>query len=198
MLMSETMAPSSLGEIQFRSVKSFIASLYTLVSDPSIDHIVRWSLGNNTFVILDREKFSNVILPQYFKHANFASFIKQLNIYQFQMMNPHIKHVDPVFYHPSFQKGQKNLLYQIKRRYLKSEIKKSGDIILESKTPVPKCPVNKDFITADYSQSILSHQKNENELLDEETFLKFLKQRVTFISSTNDNLKKSIIEKMTN
>ena len=61
---------------KFMNLTPFLKNLFALVSDSKSDHIVRWSLRNNTFVILDREKFSDVILPQYFKHANFPLFIK--------------------------------------------------------------------------------------------------------------------------
>ena len=62
--------------LEIKNLTSFLVNLYTLVSDSASDHIVRWNLKNNTFMIMDPETFTDVILPQYFRHANFSSFIR--------------------------------------------------------------------------------------------------------------------------
>ena len=40
-----------------------------------------WSKNGDTMVIFDSEKFAAEIIPQYFKHNNFRSFVRQLNFY---------------------------------------------------------------------------------------------------------------------
>lgn len=67
-----------------------------MVSDPSTDHIVRWTDDGNAFLVLDEFAFAKQLLPLYFRHKNFSSFIRQLNFYTFtkveQDANTHIHH----------------------------------------------------------------------------------------------------------
>lgn len=64
------------------SVAPFLRKCYEMVDDSSTDSIISWSTSaDNSFVILDTNVFSVQLLPKYFKHSNFSSFIRQLNIY---------------------------------------------------------------------------------------------------------------------
>ncbi|TQD99117.1 hypothetical protein C1H46_015236 [Malus baccata] len=60
----------------------FLTKTYDIVDDPSTNHIVSWSRDNNSFVVLDPNSFAMSLLPRYFKHNNFSSFVRQLNTYQ--------------------------------------------------------------------------------------------------------------------
>lgn len=59
----------------------FLTKTFEMVEDPSTDSIVSWSRARNSFVVWDSSKFSTTLLPRYFKHSNFSSFIRQLNTY---------------------------------------------------------------------------------------------------------------------
>jgi len=59
----------------------FLTKTFEMVEDPGTDSIVSWSQARNSFVVWDSHKFSTVLLPKYFKHSNFSSFIRQLNTY---------------------------------------------------------------------------------------------------------------------
>lgn len=59
----------------------FLTKTYELVDDPATDEIVSWSRARNSFVVWDSNKFSTTLLPRYFKHGNYSSFIRQLNTY---------------------------------------------------------------------------------------------------------------------
>jgi len=71
-----------------KKLNRFIAKTYLIVN--SDEPTVRWSHGGKSFLIFDPEKFSQTILPKYFKHNKLTSFVRQLNFYGF-----HKVRIDP-------------------------------------------------------------------------------------------------------
>ena len=63
--------------------KSFLLRLFDILNDTANNNIIHWNLQGNGIIILDIEKFSNIVLPRFFIHKNYATFIRQLNIYGF-------------------------------------------------------------------------------------------------------------------
>ncbi|XP_055410271.1 heat shock factor protein 4 isoform X2 [Bubalus kerabau] len=61
-------------------VPAFLGKLWALVGDPGTDHLIRWSPSGTSFLVSDQSRFAKEVLPQYFKHSNMASFVRQLNI----------------------------------------------------------------------------------------------------------------------
>lgn len=94
-------------------VPSFLSKLYQILEvyflcknkDRSIQEIVQWNESGKSFVIKDLPEFIDKVIPTYFKHNNFSSFVRQLNMYDFHKTRN--SNGDNIFFHKLFIKGQK-------------------------------------------------------------------------------------------
>ena len=57
-----------------------------MLEDPQFAHVVTWGPQGDCFVVKDVTEFTKSILPRMFKHSNFASFVRQLNKYDFHKL----------------------------------------------------------------------------------------------------------------
>ncbi|KAF8036221.1 hypothetical protein BT93_C2050 [Corymbia citriodora subsp. variegata] len=109
----------------------FLRKTYEMVSDKSSDRVVSWSSSRDSFVVWDQHEFSKQVLPRYFKHSYFASFIRQLNAYGFRKIDTDRWE----FANAGFRDGKKHLLKNIRRRRkLNDQTKTSSSI------PTPDYP----------------------------------------------------------
>jgi len=104
------------------NVPAFLSKLWKMVNNPEFANLICWSDDGNSFLIKNQTQFAASLLPYYYKHSNMASFIRQLNMYDFhKVMNAEAGGLkgdnDEIeFAHPLFQRGQEHLLEQIKRK----------------------------------------------------------------------------------
>ncbi|EME27275.1 Heat stress transcription factor A-1d [Galdieria sulphuraria] len=98
----------------------FLSKLYELVDDPNTTNLVSWMDSGDSFMVHRPNEFAREILPRYFKHNNFSSFVRQLNQYGFHKLDPDRW----VFGHANFVRGRKDLLLKISRK--KSHVAPEG------------------------------------------------------------------------
>ena len=116
-------------------VPDFVAKLYRMLQDPLATPSVHWASTGTSFIVTDPALFAKNVLPRHFRHRNFASFVRQLNKYDFHKVK-RPKHEDAStasafqtgdllvqeehgveaweFQHPCFLYGREELLVDIK------------------------------------------------------------------------------------
>ncbi|KAJ9499358.1 kinase-regulated stress-responsive transcription factor skn7 [Exophiala xenobiotica] len=102
----------------------FVRKLYKMLEDPTYSSVVRWGDDGDSFVVLENEKFTKSILPKHFKHSNFASFVRQLNKYDFHKVRQNNEEGGTSIYganawefrHPEFKANSKATLDNIRRK----------------------------------------------------------------------------------
>ncbi|KAF2772533.1 heat shock transcription factor 2 [Teratosphaeria nubilosa] len=117
------MDPSSSGPSANNS-SDFVRKLYKMLESPQDESVVRWGNEGDSFVVLENEKFTKHILPKHFKHSNFASFVRQLNKYDFHKVRHNNEEggASPYgpgaweFKHPDFKMNNKDALDNIRRK----------------------------------------------------------------------------------
>jgi len=99
----------------------FIKKLYQMVDDHhnAKTGLAMWSQDGAAFMVDKTSKFPHEVLPSYFKHNNYSSFVRQLNKYRFHKVKLSQEAIDDSmseFQHPFFKQGQLQQLANVKRK----------------------------------------------------------------------------------
>jgi hypothetical protein len=111
---------------------SFIEKLYILCNTNDIFHkkSISWNPDNTSFIISNIDYFQKNILPKYFKHNNYSSFVRQLNMYNFSRKTSDntLNNFKECFTNKYFTKDNQSNLHKIirkknyKRKYEDDEV----------------------------------------------------------------------------
>lgn len=70
-----------------RAVSTFLKKTFQLLSvelsliqEPQTHCCVRWAPSGVGFIVTNEDLFSKTVLPKYFKHSNYSSFVRQVTI----------------------------------------------------------------------------------------------------------------------
>lgn len=111
--------------VQQKGASEFVKKLFRMLDDTSYSTIVSWSPSGDSFIVRDMNDFTKYVLPRHFRHSNFASFVRQLNKYDFHKVKKEGGEGQTValgvdqqweFRHPAFLKGREDLLDNVKRK----------------------------------------------------------------------------------
>ncbi|ORX62133.1 hypothetical protein DM01DRAFT_1331593 [Hesseltinella vesiculosa] len=100
-----------------------------MVGDIQYQHLIAWTYSGTSFIVCNITEFSRDVLPKHFKHNNFSSFVRQLNMYGFHKVNKSPRGHRTLaenqiweFSHNKFLRGRPELLDEIKRKALETDL----------------------------------------------------------------------------
>ncbi|KAK9819627.1 hypothetical protein WJX72_000403 [[Myrmecia] bisecta] len=93
------------------AIAAFLEKTWHLVDDKSTDDIISWTQNGTTFTVWKTKEFAKQLLPTVFKHSNYSSFCKNLNIYRFKKLSSR----QHEFQHEHFVQHDKSRLARIRR-----------------------------------------------------------------------------------
>ena len=95
-----------------QAVTSFVSKLYEMLEKPEYHSIISWAPNGDSFVVHSMTEMQQSLLPHYFKHSNFSSFVRQLNLYRFTKIG---ESTTWEFRHENFRKDHPELLTHVRR-----------------------------------------------------------------------------------
>lgn len=93
---------------------AFLSKTYEIFSMHEFANVCGWNASGDTIIVSQLEAFVAMVLPRFFKHRNFPSFVRQLNLYGFHKTVLDSKRLE--FQHPYFKRDRPDLLHLIKRK----------------------------------------------------------------------------------
>eukprot|EP00613_Pedinella_sp_CCMP2098_P052960 CAMPEP_0171887594 /NCGR_PEP_ID=MMETSP0992-20121227/42546_1 /TAXON_ID=483369 /ORGANISM="non described non described, Strain CCMP2098" /LENGTH=107 /DNA_ID=CAMNT_0012514387 /DNA_START=138 /DNA_END=457 /DNA_ORIENTATION=- len=94
-----------------RRVAPFISKLYDIATRHP--EMCGFGESGDSLVVHDEKKLEELVLPQYFRHGNYRSFVRQLNLYEFKK---DANRTLIIYRHPHFLRGRPDLLHLMERQ----------------------------------------------------------------------------------
>ena len=165
----------------------FLLQLYSILEEDKYKDIIHWGDNGKYFVIENVHDFTEKILPKYYNHNNYSSFVRQLNMYDFHKKKTNSD--GHTFQHSKFIKGQKELIKTIFRKR-----KKYKNQIITS-----LIPLNTELINYNDNYNFKNNYKNtiekkDNLSIDKHSLSLSLDEEKDNNQFNIDNIEHSLIE----
>jgi heat shock transcription factor len=174
--------------------------------------LIRWSDDGRSFIVLDEDEFARTLIPELFKHNNYASFVRQLNMYGFhktvnitdgslRQSEKARKGVKPpsMYSHPYFRRNRPDLLWLIQKPASKTGAKRKRDGTVKaddsdderSFSPVPESRPPGELGMAGAGSDLAPLPRNEmsavrRELQKLQQHQKYISDMITQLKQQND------------
>ena len=208
-----------------RNIKaeSFLSKLYSILKNNNYYSMIHWDKDNKRMIVSDVINFSNTVLPIFYKHKNYSSFVRQLNMYRFHKSKGLIKNGESYEHEKLNKFSTKEQINQISRQnkkmkilseYIKSNLKeedsKSGSDALAygNENDILKYLFERNKENENNCLNLkeeIEHLRKENDLINEKLSLfksslnshKILLQNIIKRNNNNKNIKDKIVKAKT-
>jgi hypothetical protein len=102
--------------------ESFLSKLHDILSDNTYNEIIHWDTDGKRIIICDVINLCNVVLPKFYKHHNYSSFVRQLNMYGFHKSKGIIKNGEGYEHEKFCKNSTKEEISQIIRQSKKMKV----------------------------------------------------------------------------
>ena len=100
----------------------FVSATWEMINGGFVD--CGWSADGTEIVVYNPERLAENVLPRFFRHTQYSSWVRTLNHYSFRKTRP------GQWINPNFQRGKPELLHIITRKVRENH-----------PSPLPSCPV---------------------------------------------------------
>ena len=100
---------------------SFLVKLYKILNESEYSSFIHWGSDGQSIIISDSNGLTKKVLPKYYNHHNFASFVRQLNMYNFHKIRNENKNGEQKYIHSEFKKSKTIKDIQLIRRKIRIE-----------------------------------------------------------------------------
>jgi hypothetical protein len=157
--------------------ESFLLKLFEILRTKSYFQFINWSEDGKSIVIKEITGLTKKVLPKFYKHHNYASFVRQLNMYNFHKIRNSSNSNEQIFQHDKFIKGitideVKNIRRKI-HNYDSLEIENS---------------INKNSTNEECLKKLITIFSNENKKENDKNNVNNIQQILSYLLlKTNEN-----------
>lgn len=156
--------------------KAFLLIEYLTDTSPTV---ACFSDDGSSFHVIDQSIFASTYLPQYFKHANYGSFVRQLNLYGFTSTRLPSNNDIVVWSHSHFHRDRREEVKLIKRAKKAAKHNKTAHVnnVVVARSPSPSLsdgettssstnPVNLKSANFDWMENEFASLRKQNQELE--------------------------------
>jgi len=161
--------------------ESFLLKLHDILNNKIYTEIIHWDIDGKRVIIRDVVNLCNLILPKFYKHHNYSSFVRQLNLYGFHKSKGVVK------------EGESYELESFKRSCSKEEInkimkpnKKMKNLVEYIKSNQKDDSTDNDFWSTGSEDDVLKFLFEKNEENAQNSLL--LKKEMEELKKENNSL----------
>jgi len=171
----------------------FLLKLYEILNNNKYSKIIHWSHNGSYIVITNIYALSQKILPIYFNHQNYSSFVRQLNMYDFHKIRTNINNNEQYFINDSFNKSKTlKEIKSIKRKAKSNEEKNLKCVFFKGKDSTILEEQNKLYQNIDLLETDEKKVENYENIIKKENLNYDLQKKMLLflLNKSKENLDK--------